>query len=204
MIDNEPEIIRSPESIERVTRLMNSILQQMGYEASVAYSQAENTLKIMTNQEESGLLIGKQGQTLDAIQKIMNFVVNKNEDNYQPMLVDIDGYRERQIRSIEDVALKAVNKVIEEGVPVTLRPMTPYERRIVHITLKGRDDIETVSYGEEPGRRVTIYPTDAASEGTPLEETSYQMPQPIIEEVEDDEEDFFVEIIEEEDQDEDL
>lgn len=198
MMGNENIVDRDPVKIGKAIKLINDVLEKMGYSASVIYSQSENAFQVTTTEGDSGLLIGKQGQTLDALQQITNIVVNKGTQEYMPVTVDIDGYRERQRRTIEDLAIRSANSVVDEGVPVTLRPMTAYERRLVHIALHDRDDVETVSYGEDPGRRVTIYPKEE-SEGTPYQ--SAPSGEPMVfpdEEQEEDEEEFYVEVIEDE------
>lgn len=203
MTDAPEPIIRNPENIERAIRLLSEVVGKMGYPSEVIYAESENALRVTTGRRDSGLLIGKQGQTLDAIQQIINLIINKGEEAYAPILVDIDGYRERQKRSVEDLARRTADEVVDEGIPITLRPMTPYERRLVHFALKDRNDVETVSYGEDPGRRVTVYPT-AETEGTPLlnEEATSFLVATAAEMPKEDEEEFYVELIEEDDGDE--
>lgn len=104
-----------------------------------------------------GILIGRRGQTLDALQYLTTVVVNKNnEESYRRVLVDAEGYRERREKTLEILANRLARKVKEKGKKIVLEPMPPNERRIIHITLRRDPDIRTYSEGREPYRKVVI------------------------------------------------
>ena len=106
--------------------------------------------------KDSRTIIGKRGQTLDAIQYITNLVMNKNRNDYIRVIVDVEGYRSRREQTLENLAIKLSGKVEKTGRSVKLEPMNPYERKVIHSTLQSNPRINTRSEGEEPYRRVII------------------------------------------------
>ena len=101
-------------------------------------------------------LIGRHGKTLDALQFLVTSITNKKLGFRIPVTVDVEGYKNRRREKIEQLATNSASRAIRQHGEVRLRPMTPYERRIVHITLKNNDKVETFSEGEDPGRYVVI------------------------------------------------
>ena len=113
-------------------------------------------MNIVFDGEDMGLLIGKRGQTLDSLQYIISLVVNKESDSYIRIKVDTENYRERRKATLENLAKNLAYKVKRTRRPVSLEPMNPYERRIIHSALQGNKFVETVSEGEEPYRHVVV------------------------------------------------
>ena len=105
---------------------------------------------------DMGVLIGKRGQTLDSLQYLVSLVVNKTKGNYIRVKVDTEDYRERRKKTLENLAKNLSYKVKRTRRPVTLEPMNPYERRVIHSTLQNDKFVTTHSEGEEPYRRVVI------------------------------------------------
>ena len=103
-----------------------------------------------------GVLIGKRGQTLDSLQYLVSLVVNKNEEEYVRVKVDTENYRQRRKDTLENLARNISFKVRRNGKTVTLEPMNPYERRVIHSALQNDRYVETHSEGEEPFRRVVV------------------------------------------------
>ena len=103
-----------------------------------------------------GVLIGKRGQTLDSLQYLVSLVVNKESENYIRVKVDTENYRQRRKETLENLAKNIAYKVKRTKRPVSLEPMNPYERRIIHSALQGDKYVTTHSEGEEPFRRVVI------------------------------------------------
>ncbi len=107
--------------------------------------------------ENMGVLIGKRGQTLDSIQYLTSLVVNKGKDKYVRIKVDTEDYRNRRKQTLESLARNIAYKVKRSRKPVSLEPMNPYERRIIHSALQGDKFVSTRSEGEEPFRHVVVY-----------------------------------------------
>lgn len=107
--------------------------------------------------EDAGIVIGRYGETLKAVEFVTNIVLREKQPERRIRL-DSDGYRMRRQESVEKVALAAAREAQRKGRPVRLEPMSSWERRIVHITLKERSDVETSSVGTEPMRRVVVSP----------------------------------------------
>ena len=107
--------------------------------------------------EDTGELIGKKGQTLDAVQYILSIIVNKDQDSYFRVKLDTNNYRERRQKTLENLARNMAAKVKKTHRKVTLEPMNPYERRVIHAYLQSDKLVTTKSEGEEPNRRIVIY-----------------------------------------------
>jgi spoIIIJ-associated protein len=106
--------------------------------------------------EEMGLLIGRKGETLAALQYVLNLIVNHQTNAHATFGIDVEGYRQRREAQLEDLARRVAERVRRSGEPMTLEPMPPAERRIVHITLADDPDVQTVSIGEGDARKVAI------------------------------------------------
>lgn len=122
----------------------------------VNYNEAEKSMDIDLSGEEMGVLIGKRGQTLDSLQYLISLVVNKNIDDYIKVKVDTENYRERRKETLENLAKNISYKVKRTKRSVSLEPMNPYERRIIHSALQNDRYVTTHSEGEEPFRRVVV------------------------------------------------
>lgn len=135
---------------------VGNILDKMDVEATVSVSETEEYVKIDISGENVGLLIGRRGETLDAIQYLVSLVINKDRDDFKRIIVDVENYRKKREDTLEALAYRMADKVEKYKKSVTLEPMTPYERRIIHSALQSRFTIETSSIGEEPNRKVVI------------------------------------------------
>ena len=122
----------------------------------VKYDEAENSMDIDLSGDEMGVLIGKRGQTLDSLQYLVSLVVNKDMDNYIRVKVDTENYRQRRKETLENLAKNISYKVKRTKRPVSLEPMNPYERRIIHSALQNDKYVTTHSEGEEPYRHVVV------------------------------------------------
>ena len=120
------------------------------------YKEAERELSIDLSGDDMGVLIGKRGQTLDSLQYLVSLVVNKKSENYVRVKLDTENYRERRKETLETLAKNIAYKVKRTRRPVSLEPMNPYERRIIHSALQNDKYVTTHSEGEEPFRRVVI------------------------------------------------
>ena len=124
--------------------------------SKIDYNEENRTMNIDFSGDEMGILIGKRGQTLDSLQYLISLVVNKESDSYIKVKVDTEDYRERRKQTLENLAKNLSYKVKRTRRPVTLEPMNPYERRIIHSALQNDRYMETHSEGEEPYRKVVI------------------------------------------------
>ena len=120
------------------------------------YNEVDNTLDIDLSGDDMGILIGKRGQTLDSLQYLTSLVVNKGEDDYIRVKVDTENYRQRRKDTLENLAKNISFKVKRTKRAVSLEPMNPYERRIIHSALQNDKYVTTHSEGEEPFRRVVV------------------------------------------------
>ena len=122
----------------------------------VKYDEDNRNLDIELNGDEMGILIGKRGQTLDSLQYLVSLVVNKDSEDYIRVKVDTEDYRKRRKETLENLAKNIAYKVKRTKRPVSLEPMNPYERRVIHSALQNDKYVTTHSEGEEPFRRVVV------------------------------------------------
>ena len=125
---------------------------------TVEYDEAERNMNIDLAGEDMGMLIGKRGQTLDSLQYLVSLVANKESEDYIRVKVDTENYRERRKATLENLAKNMAHKVKRIRRSVSLEPMNPYERRIIHSALQDDKYVTTHSEGDEPYRRVVITP----------------------------------------------
>lgn len=125
-------------------------------EIDLKYDELESTLDINLSGKDMGVLIGKRGQTLDSLQYLVSLVVNKNSETYLKVKLDTENYRERRKETLENLAKNIAYKVKRTKKAVSLEPMNPYERRIIHSALQNDKFVETHSEGDEPYRRVVV------------------------------------------------
>lgn len=122
----------------------------------VKYNEEEKTMDIDLSGDEMGVLIGKRGQTLDSLQYLVSLVVNKETEDYIRVKVDTENYRQRRKETLENLAKNIAYKVKRTKRTVSLEPMNPYERRIIHSALQNDKYVSTHSEGDEPFRRVVV------------------------------------------------
>lgn len=135
---------------------LKEITEKMGLNLQIQVRGNDSCIYIEMDGKDSGTIIGKRGQTLDAIQYLTSLVVNKDKDKYQRVVVDAENYREKRERTLEQLANRLADKVIKSRKSVRLEPMNPYERKVIHATLQSNPKVTTRSEGEEPYRRVII------------------------------------------------
>ena len=131
-------------------------LMEIKSEITVDYNEEEKTMNINIVGEDMGVLIGKRGQTLDSLQYLVSLVVNKESDDYIKVKLDTENYRERRKETLENLAKNIAYKVKKTRRSVSLEPMNPYERRIIHSALQNDKFVETHSEGEEPYRKIVV------------------------------------------------
>lgn len=160
-IGSKPAVIKArvKSSVEDTAKdFLKDVFEAMNLAVvvNVKYDEANNSMEIDLSGDEMGVLIGKRGQTLDSLQYLVSLVVNKNVDNYIRVKVDTENYRQRRKETLENLAKNIAYKVKRTKRPVSLEPMNPYERRIIHSALQNDKYVTTHSEGDEPFRHVVV------------------------------------------------
>lgn len=163
-IGSKPAVIKAAARIEEVSmedmakNFLNDVFKAMNMTVvvDVKYDEAEKSMNIDLSGDEMGVLIGKRGQTLDSLQYLVSLVVNKGSEEYVRVKVDTENYRQRRKETLENLAKNIAYKVKRTKRSVSLEPMNPYERRIIHSVLQNDKYVTTYSEGEEPFRRVVV------------------------------------------------
>jgi spoIIIJ-associated protein len=151
--------VRLKQSLENTARtFLEKVFKAMDIdtEIEIIYNEEEEMMEINLVGEEMGVLIGKRGQTLDSLQYLVSLVINKDSEKYVKVKLDTENYRARRKETLENLAKNIAYKVKRNRRSVTLEPMNPYERRIIHSALQNDKFVETYSEGEEPYRKVVI------------------------------------------------
>lgn len=142
---------------ERIETFMKGLLEHMGSDAvPVATKTAEDTYSVEIQGNALGMLIGRRGDTLDAIQHITNYSVNHGQGKRIRVNVDAENYRQKREESLVRLANKVAGKVVKSHRNITLEPMNAYERHVIHAALQDYPDVTTYSTGTEPGRRIVV------------------------------------------------
>jgi spoIIIJ-associated protein len=151
------------EPAERVRAIVARVVQALGLRASVDIEESDDEIRATVNGDELGLLIGKHGSTIDALQHIAFRAAFKGEAVRKQVTVDAAGYRERRETALHRTADRAAAEALRYDRPIELEPMRPAERKIVHMHLAERADVETHSEGDEPDRRLVVSPLRSTS-----------------------------------------
>ena len=164
--EEEPVVPRTDEEVAAMKKAATDFLEgvfgamQMPVTITSDYDQESGSLNVNMEGDDMGVLIGKRGQTLDSLQYLTSLVVNREQKNYVRVKVDTEDYRKRRKDTLENLAKNIASKVKRSGEAVSLEPMNPYERRIIHSALQGNANVETYSEGNEPYRYVVVAPVE--------------------------------------------
>ncbi len=154
----------TPEVLAAGQDILQTLLRHMGYQATVSIIAGDTSkLDVSGEGEEKealGALIGRKGERLSALQHLLNLMLSRRMGSWTRVLVDVEDYRGRRERQLQEIAQRAAEKVVESGAMLQLEPMPALERRWIHIALKSNDRVSTQSIGEEPQRRVVILRRD--------------------------------------------
>jgi len=142
----------------RLRGFLQRVLHEMGLKAQVRITEGPESLQAEISGDDLGILIGRRGQTIDALEYLAGIAVFSGGHPRKHVELDAEGYKERRRKQIERVAMRKADEAAKRRRPVQLTPMTPAERKIVHLTLRGRTDVVTASQGREPNRVVVISP----------------------------------------------
>lgn len=160
-IKSKPAIIRARkknDTVDNIREFLENVFSAMNMEVTIDIKKAEDdkVYEVELSGKEMGLLIGKRGQTLDSLQYLTNLAVNKHSDGYIKVKLDTEDYRQRRKDTLENLAKNIAYKVKRTKRPISLEPMNPFERRVIHSALQGDRYVETHSEGEEPFRHVVV------------------------------------------------
>ncbi|NCB42061.1 MAG: protein jag [Clostridia bacterium] len=138
---------------------LSEVVKEMGLDVTIKAFSNKESVYIDIEGKDSGTIIGKRGQTLDALQYLTSLVVNKDKEGYIRVVIDAEGYRRKRETTLEGLANRLADKAVKSRRNVRLEPMNPYERKVIHTALQSRPEVITKSEGEEPYRRVVIEPS---------------------------------------------
>lgn len=163
-------IIKAKEAKVRVTLydyateiardFLEELFEKMGLEAMIDITEDEDVMRVNIKSNSGGVIIGRRGETLDALQFLTGLVVNRNNTTYKKIILDTEDYRKKREITLQKLANRLAYKVEKSGRSMSLEPMNPYERRIIHSTLQKNKNVETYSVGEDPNRKVVIKSID--------------------------------------------
>lgn len=153
------------EVVELAQSVASSLLDVMGFRATVSGREDAGQVHVSVSGPDLAPLIGRRGQTLEALDLLVNLIVAHREGRRIPVIVDVERYRERRVETLQDMARRFAERVRRSGRPLSLKPMSAAERRIIHTTLAADGSVTTHSEGEEPERRVVITPRGIPSSG---------------------------------------
>ena len=128
----------------------------MKVNADVSVEEKDDSILIKIEGEDIGIVIGRRGETLDSLQYLTSLVVNKSKENYKRVVIDIENYRQKREETLVKLANKLADRVMKYKKNITLEPMNPYERRVIHSSLQNHKYVQTYSVGDEPNRKVII------------------------------------------------
>ena len=144
------------ETKNNLEKFIKEFLKNLGKEYKYDINIEKNEINVKIDGGNSGTLIGYRGETLNALQHILSLIANKHTSAKVRVLLNVDGYKEKREKTLEELALKVSKTVIRTNKSITLEPMNAYERKIIHSKLQDMTDIRTHSIGEEPHRRIVI------------------------------------------------
>ena len=150
-----------PPRWDSAKKYLNKIIAAMGFSVTDTVSEIDGGAMIVFEGEDSAYLIGKHGETLDALQYIASMSANRGEKDFFRISVDAKGYREKRIAALKELAGKISSNVLKTGYSAALEPMNPYERRIIHATVSEIEGVNSRSVGEDPYRKVIISSNNA-------------------------------------------
>jgi len=141
---------------ERIDIFLTGLFERMDFDVSLHVTQENDTMSVILTGNDPGALIGRRGETLDAIQHLTNYVINRGSSERVRINLDAENYRQRRNDSLESLALRMADKVLKYRRNMTLDPMNAYERHVIHSALQDHGQVSTFSVGSEPNRRVVV------------------------------------------------
>lgn len=154
--DAKVELEFIPDPVEEAILFLKDILRTMNLEVRIEQKKDKDGVELHLYGSELGILIGRRGQTLDALQYLVNIVGNRYSTSHLRIVLDAEQFRERRKKTLEDLATRLAERVIRTKKEVVLEPMSSQERKVIHAKLQEHPKVRTFSRGEEPNRRVVI------------------------------------------------
>lgn len=155
---SQEEMDEAQQKAQRAQEVLNRLIGYLGVEASISIKEVGDSIKLDINSEQTGLIIGKKGETLNALQFIINKIVNRFPEGRRMVVIDAEGYRDRRKETLETMAFELGDKVRVLRKTISIMPMNAYDRRIVHMTISKMEGVRTLSDGEGFFRRLYITP----------------------------------------------
>ena len=141
---------------DAAVKFLKDVFEKMDVNAEIEAFEDDDSVMLNIVGEDSGIIIGRRGETLDSLQYLTNIVMNKGKEIHKKVSIDIENYRQKREETLVKLARKLAERVIKYKRNITLEPMSPYEWKIIHSTLQDNKHVETFSIGEEPNRKVVI------------------------------------------------
>jgi len=149
----------SEEALIETERFLRDVAHAMGLAVEVERQSSKDGLQLaMSGPDDIGMLIGRRGQTLDALQYLANIIANRHSDSHLRIVLDAEDFREKRRKTLEELSNRLAGRVVRTREEVVLEPMSPHERKIIHSQLQNHPKVKTYSKGEEPNRRIVISP----------------------------------------------
>ncbi|GAA0136048.1 protein jag [Paenibacillus sp. YSY-4.3] len=152
----EDEVSDERDPYEEAASFVRDVGENMGLQVTVEIEHKKDNTILNISGSELGLLIGRRGQTLDALQYLANIIANRYSDSFIRIVLDAENFRERRRKTLEDLAVRLAGRVVRTRKELALEPMSPQERKVIHSKLQDHSEVKTYSKGEEPNRRVVI------------------------------------------------
>lgn len=144
------------EAEKTVKKFLGEYFEKMGVNLEVTTKYENGLLKFDITGEKAGAIIGYRGENLEALRLLASTIANRKKENYVKIVLDVEGYRKKREKTLEELAIKVAHTVVSKRKSITLEPMVPSERRIIHTTLQNHPKVKTASIGQEPYRKVVI------------------------------------------------
>ncbi len=155
-VDKKVNEEEAQKTIEKVKEILENMFKITKENIEYTFLVQENQVILSIDSLEAAHLIGYKGKTIESLQSLINAILQREDDTYSKIFVEINGYKKQKEEKLKNLARRMADNVIKYRKPIKLEPMSPYERMIIHKELALRKDIETESIGEEPRRRVVI------------------------------------------------
>ncbi len=154
--DAKVELELLPDAMEEAVLFLQDVLRTMQLDVRIEQKEDKDGFELHMHGAELGMLIGRRGQTLDALQYLVNIVANRYSDHHLRVVLDAEQFRERRKKTLRELANRLAERVIRTKKEVVLEPMPPQERKVIHAQLQQHPKVRTFSRGDEPNRRVVI------------------------------------------------